>query len=209
EFPLYFYFWNFTEKNGIIFFVHFLFNSCALEKFCFLVLLIWDLVVLKDAELAQVMEGSIDYDPITPELYQRVSSIIHVKEEDVITISCSPMNSGYRCRLLRLLAGQFKIYFKPSRVAIVVASMCSQFCSPGTMSSYYAGYFSGDKKSQAQQQVTSRVPKNPKHNSLKLKSYSLAYQELIQVYFEATDVIINSIIVSQCSAKWTTTPVII
>ncbi|XP_026407648.1 uncharacterized protein LOC113327776 isoform X2 [Papaver somniferum] len=137
------------------------------------------------------MEGSIDYDPITPELYQRVSSIIHVKEEDVITISCSLMNSGYLCRLLRLLAGQFKIYFKHSR------------------SSYYAGYFSGDKKSQAQQQGTSRVTKNPKHNSLKLKSYWLAYQELIQVYFEATDVIINSIIVSQCSVKWTTTPVII
>ncbi|RZC85693.1 hypothetical protein C5167_026360, partial [Papaver somniferum] len=151
-----------------------------------------------DAELAQVMEGSIDYDTITPELYQRVSSIIHVKEEDVITISCSLMNSGYLCRLLRLLAGQFKIYFKHSRVAIVVASMCSQFCS--------LGYFSGDKKSQAQQQGTSRVTKNPKHNSLKLKSYWLAYQELIQVYFEATDVIINSIIVSQCSVKWTTTP---
>ncbi|RZC43432.1 hypothetical protein C5167_031666 [Papaver somniferum] len=114
-------------------------------------------MVFKDAELAQVMEGSIDYDPITPELYQRV--------------------------------------------AIVVASMCSQFCS--------LGYFSGDKKSQAQQQGTSRVTKNPKHNSLKLKSYWLAYQELIQVYFEATDVIINSIIVSQCSVKWTTTPVII
>ncbi|XP_026430082.1 uncharacterized protein LOC113326598 isoform X3 [Papaver somniferum] len=92
------------------------------------------------------MEGSIDYDTITPELYQRVSSIIHVKEEDVITISCSLMNSGYLCRLLRLLAGQFKIYFKHSRVAIVVASMCSQFCSLGTMG-------------------TSRVTKNPKHNS--------------------------------------------
>ncbi|RZC85935.1 hypothetical protein C5167_026610, partial [Papaver somniferum] len=116
------------------------------------------------------MEGSIDYDPITPELYQRV--------------------------------------------AIVVASMCSHFCSLGTMGTsrvtknpkQQQGYFSGDKKSQAQQQGTSRVTKNPKHNSLKLKSYWLAYQELIQVYFEATDVIINSIIVSQCSVKWTTTP---
>ncbi|KAI3995302.1 hypothetical protein MKX01_032104 [Papaver californicum] len=42
-------------------FLHFLFNSYALQIFCFC---FWILVVLKDAELPQVLEGPIDRLPL-------------------------------------------------------------------------------------------------------------------------------------------------
>lgn len=53
----------------------------------------WYLIL--DAELPQVLRGLIYDDQITPELYQRISPIIHVEGKDVTTVSCSPMNSSF------------------------------------------------------------------------------------------------------------------